>query len=137
MLSLIGGAGSSHSNPSIQLVPLSATAPPLHCSGLPSFDRWGFPLAASSSDSEDSEDTKRGNAGLNSTTTPFVPVHSDDPVTAANRYQWHVRWDMFRPFDPTKMKCNPTAAQMRAGHVQFGQPKLDWRPGQLSPEFGV
>ena len=87
MLSLVGCAAFSQSNSSIQLVPLPATAPPLRRLGLPSVDRWGFPLAAAYSDSEDSEDTKLCNAGLNPTTSPFVPVHSDDPVTAANRHQ--------------------------------------------------
>ena len=140
MLSFLGAAF-SHSNPTIKLqqlaFPLSSTAPPLDGRRLPRVCRWGYRLASPSSDSEDSEDTKRGNAGLNPTTMPFVPVLSDDPVTAANRYQWHVRWDIYRPFNPTKMKCNPTAAQMRAGQVQFGQPKPDRRPHELSPEFGM
>ena len=140
MLSFLGGAAFSHSNPTIQLqqlVPLSSTAPPLDGRRLPRVSRWGYRLASPSSDSEDSEDTKRGNVGLNPTTTPFIPVHIDDLVTVANRYQWHVRWDMFRTFDPTKISHNPTAAQIRAGHVQFGQPKPDRRSGQLFPEFEV
>lgn len=80
--------------------------------------RRGVPATSS-----DSENTKRGNAGLDPPFSQFVSVSSDDPRTEANRRAWHARWDRFRVFDPDKASHNPTAEQSRACQRQFGQPR--------------
>ena len=119
------------------LMPPSSTVLDGHGEDGQALSQWNSDLGGSRcgvppSHSMDSEDTKRGNTGLDLPFSPFLPVLGDDPRTDANQRRWHARWDVFRLFDPNKSLHNLTAEQRRAGQIQFSPPRRGFRISQGS-----